>query len=209
VIPNPLATSALEISSKDSPDLDSNKKWIAAMGRLIHLKGFDRLLAAFGKLAPKHPDWQLVIIGEGELRSDLQQLIERLGLKERVKLLGFVNNPIAVLKNSEFFVLSSRTEGFPYALLEAMSCGLPAIAIECTSGPREIIRDGTDGILVTDGDIEALAAAMDRLMSDATERRRLAARAPEVLERFALEKIIAQWETLFATIVKDKRHLDE
>ena len=208
VIPNPLATSALEISSKDSPHLDANKKWIAAMGRLIHLKGFDRLLAAFGKLAPKHPDWRLVIIGEGEQRSNLQQLIERLGLKESVQLAGFLNNPVDVLRNADFFVLSSRTEGFPYALLEAMSCGLPAIAMECTSGPREIIRNGTDGILVPDGDIEGLAAAMDRLMSDATERRRLAARAPDVLERFALEKIIAQWETLFATIVEDKREVD-
>ncbi len=209
VIPNPLATSAPDVSEgKDSPHLDSNKKWIAAIGRLIHVKGFDRLLVAFGKLAHKHPNWQLVIIGEGELRSDLQQLIERLGLKEKVTLAGFVNNPVDVLRNSEFFVLSSRTEGFPYALLEAMSCGLPAIAMECTSGPREIIRGDIDGILVPDGDIEALAAAMDRLMGDATERRRLAARAPEVLERFGLEKIIDQWETLFATIIKDQRDVD-
>ena len=205
VIPNPLDPNATEVSNEDSPPLDLNKKWIAAMGRLIHVKGFDRLLAAFAKLVEKHPDWQLVIMGEGELRSDLEQLIERLGLKGRAQLAGFVGNPFGVLKHSEFFVMSSRSEGFPYALLEAMSCALPAIAMECTSGPREIIRDGVDGILVPDGDVEALAVAMDRLMSKATERERMAAHAPDVLERFGLEKTIEQWERLFAGIVQDQR----
>ncbi len=206
VIPNPLSISAYEISAnKDSFLLDANKKWIAAMGRLIHVKGFDRLLAAFAKLAAKHPRWHLVIMGAGELRSDLAQLIERLGLKGRVQLAGFVSNPFGVFRHSEFFVMSSRSEGFPYALLEAMSCALPAIAMECTSGPREIIRDGLDGILVREGDVEALAGAMDRLMSDTTERKLLAARAPDVLERFGLEKTIEQWERLFAGIVQDKR----
>jgi glycosyltransferase involved in cell wall biosynthesis len=198
VIANPVSTSETEISQNQIvPSLDPHKKRIVAMGRLIHVKGFDRLLLAFAKLAKKHPDWEVIIMGEGELRSDLSGLIQRLDLTDRVRLVGFVKSPFVVLQGAQLFVLPSRSEGFPYALLEAMSCGVPAVAMNCTSGPREIIRDGIDGFLVPDGDIEGLASAMDRLMTDANERQRLAARAPEVLERFKSEKIIAQWEALF------------
>jgi len=217
VIPNPVRTIDAELLAESPgtqsilqplPDghcaaVDPNKKRLVAMGRLIHVKGFDRLLLAFATLAQKHADWQLVILGEGERRSDLEQLITRLGLAESVQLCGFVSNPFAMLKTSELFVMSSRSEGFPYALLEAMSCGLPCVAMDCGSGPREIIRDGIDGILVPDGNIEALAVAMDRMMSDAGERRRLAERAKEVRERFGSEKVTALWEALLLKFVKE------
>jgi GalNAc-alpha-(1->4)-GalNAc-alpha-(1->3)-diNAcBac-PP-undecaprenol alpha-1,4-N-acetyl-D-galactosaminyltransferase len=200
VIPNPIKVSTAEPLIASHP----GKHQIAAMGRLIHVKGFDRLLEAFAGVAQKHPDWQLVIMGQGTLRSELQQLIDRLGLKKRVQLAGFVSQPFDVLRDSDFFVVSSRSEGFPYALLEAMACGLPAVAMECTSGLREIIRDGVDGLLVPDGDIAALAGALDALMIDADERRRLAAHAPEVLDRFGLEAIVDQWESLFAGVASQK-----
>jgi GalNAc-alpha-(1->4)-GalNAc-alpha-(1->3)-diNAcBac-PP-undecaprenol alpha-1,4-N-acetyl-D-galactosaminyltransferase len=215
VIPNPVSAIDAELSIESMrtqstlpplPDgyfVHQNKKRLVAMGRLIHVKGFDRLLLAFAKLSEKHAEWQLVIMGEGEQRSDLEQLIKRLGLAESVQLCGFVDNPFAVLKLSEFFVTASRSEGFPYALLEAMSCGLPAVAMDCDSGPREIIRDRIDGILVPDGDIEALAAAMDQLMSDEGKRRRLGERASEVRERFGSEKVAALWEALLLKFVKE------
>lgn len=203
VIPNPVSTIEAEIpSGEHCAGPEANKKCVVAMGRLIPVKGFDRLLSAFAVLAHKHANWVLVILGEGELRSDLEQQIKSLGLTGRVQLNGFVSNPFATLRKSEFFVMSSRSEGFPYALLEAMSCGLPAVAMDCATGPREIIRDGIDGILVPKGDVKALAAAMDHLMSDAGERQRLAARAPDVLERFGTDKVIAQWEALFLKLVK-------
>lgn len=202
VIPNPVKRP--EINTRGDHSADSHPKLIVAMGRLIHLKGFDRLLLAFAKVACRHTDWQLLILGEGELKSELQQMIDQLDLVGRVHLPGFVHNPFDLLRNADIFAMASRSEGFPYALLEAMSCSLPVVAMDCPSGPRQIIRPGIDGILVPDGDVLGFANAMERLMSDENERRHLAAHAAEVLERFGLERITAEWETLFASIIRDK-----
>jgi GalNAc-alpha-(1->4)-GalNAc-alpha-(1->3)-diNAcBac-PP-undecaprenol alpha-1,4-N-acetyl-D-galactosaminyltransferase len=200
VIPNPVRNGTVQ--SPSSRAQGANSKRIVAMGRLAAVKGFDRLLLAFATLAPKYPDWQLQIMGEGEARSDLEKQIETLGLIGRVELPGFVSDPFTVLQNAALFAMTSRSEGFPYALLEAMSCGLPAVAMDCDSGPREIIRDGIDGLLVQDGDGNAFAAALDQLMGNAGERERLATRAPDVLERFGSDKVLAQWEALLQRLVR-------
>jgi GalNAc-alpha-(1->4)-GalNAc-alpha-(1->3)-diNAcBac-PP-undecaprenol alpha-1,4-N-acetyl-D-galactosaminyltransferase len=195
VIHNPLALP--ENAPAFDKQMDTGRDWIAAMGRLTAQKGFDLLLRAFARVSANHPDWRLLIIGDGELRGELEELRNELGLAEIVSFAGLLADPSATLRNAKLFVMASRFEGFPYAALEAMACGLPAIYTDCPSGPREIIRDGIDGLLVPNGDVTALAAAMDRLLSDGAERERLARRAPEVLERFGEDKIIAQWEVLF------------
>lgn len=184
------------------PGAEANppRRWITAMGRLTPQKGFDLLLQALARIAGRHPDWGLMIIGEGQLRGELEALTNQLGLSQSVSFPGLLANPLPALRNSKLFVMASRFEGFPYAALEAMACGLPVIYTDCPSGPREIIREGVDGLLVPNGDVAALAAAMDRLMSDDAERSRLAERASEVLERFGSAKIVAQWEDLLENI---------
>ena len=197
VMPNPVR---LPDHDDCEPIAATGTRRIIAMGRLNAIKGFDYLLDAFRQVAVKHPDWALTILGEGLLRPQLEQQIERLGLSGRVDLHGRVTDPFRWLRSADLYVMSSRYEGFPCALCEAMACGLPAISFDCPSGPRAIIRDGVDGVLVPPRDVDALARAMDTLMSDAAERRRLAARAPEVLQRFSLEKVLRLWDELFDNI---------
>ena len=178
------------------PATPAGRHLIVGMGRLSREKGFDHLLRAFARCAEGFPDWSLVIAGDGEERPRLADLSARLGIAGRVRLAGLVQHPGGLLRRADLFVLPSRHEGFPNALLEAMATGLPVIAFDCPSGPAEIVRSGQDGVLVPPGDEEALAAAMRRLMADEAERRRLGGRAVEVLERFSLDAVMDKWDAL-------------
>ena len=186
------------------PKVNSNKNWIVSMGRLTNQKGVDLLLQAFHKIASKYPNWQLIILGKGELRAKLEEMRDDLGLSGQVIFTGALANPFAVLKQAQLFVMASRNEGFPLAHGEALACGLPVIATNCPSGPSEMIRHDIDGLLVRNQDVEALARAMDSLMSDKQKRQQLAAKAPEVVERFGQDKIVAEWEALMHKLVEEK-----
>ena len=194
VIPNPIDVPLLPYDAKPRR---GEGHVLAGMGRLVPQKGFDLLVLAFSEIAGHHPDWTLTIYGAGPLLGELQSQVERLNLKQRVHFAGAVPDPFARLKAADLFVLSSRFEGFGMALAEAMACGLPVVSFDCPEGPSGIIRHGLDGILVPREDVKALAAVLDRLMGDAQERQRLAARAPEVRERFGTEKILSLWQELF------------
>jgi len=174
----------------------SREPLIVAMGRLVELKGFDLLLTAFSRVARALPDWHLVILGEGKGRADLERQIAALGLGERVRLPGVTQNPQSFLRRAGLFVLSSRTEGFPNSLLEAMACGAPVVATDCPTGPSEIIRHGHDGLLVPVADVDRLAEEILRLGRSPEERVRLGHNAVEVTARFHPERIMAAWNGL-------------
>ncbi len=170
------------------------KPFIVAMGRLVEQKGFDILIRAFARLKEKFPLWTLVIIGQGPLHLKLKSLCDELKILDDVLFAGLVKNPHEILCQADLFILSSRFEGFPNALLEAMACGLPVISTDCPSGPGEIIQEGVNGVLVPTDDEEALACAMECLMGNKVERERLSMRAVDVIEHFSMGKIMGKWE---------------
>lgn len=194
LIPNPVGSPGA--SSGPAPRLPEAEHLVVGMGRLTRQKGFDILIRAFARCAPRHPGWALVLLGEGEERGPLEDLCARLEMAGRISLPGAIPDPAAVLRRAALFVLPSRFEGFPNALLEAMACGVSAIAADCPSGPREIVEAGVNGLLVPPEDVPALAAAMDRLMSSPEERRRLGGRAARVVERFSLQSALESWESI-------------
>ena len=191
VIPNPVVQPGTE-----APAPEPGPR-VLAVGRLSPYKGFDLLLEAFARVRSRHPAWRLDILGEGPERAALEAKAAHLGLASQVRLLGNRPDVTAQLRAAEFFVLSSRAEGFPNVLCEAMATGTPVVSFDCPTGPAEIIRPGLDGLLVPNGDVPALADAMDRLMTDPALRAALAARAPEVLDRFGEAAILAQWDACF------------
>ncbi len=201
IIPNPVVRPP-EISS--APRLFSRPQ-VLAVGRLYEVKQFDRLIAAFAMIKDKHADWGLTIVGDGPLKRVLKKLGKDLELGDRLSLPGYLASPYVLLKQADLFVMSSRFEGFPNALCEAMACGLPVIATDCPTGPREVIRDGIDGLLVKNEDTIAISEAMDRLMSDEAERRRLASKSAEIIQRFDLERITQLWESVFMESIGSKK----
>ena len=193
VIPNPVLPPSV---TKPTNSPESEPPVIIGMGRLSQEKGFDRLLAAFAAVSTAFPNWRLHLLGDGPLRAALQTEAERLGIAARVSFLGNITEPAGHLAAADLFVLPSRYEGFPNALLEAMAAGLPVLAFDCPSGPAAIIRPGVDGVLIQADDVPVLQEQMARLMADTGERQRLGRAAVEVLDRFGMPALLQQWINL-------------
>ncbi len=176
------------------------RRILLAVGRLTAQKGFDLLLHAFANIAEVLPNWDLVIVGEGLQREELEIQIQRLGLCERVVLPGRIASMSECYTAADIYVMSSRFEGFPNTLAEAMAYGLPAVSFDCPTGPRDIIRNEVDGLLVPYMDVTALAQALARLMRDEGLRAKMAQRAVDARERFAMDRIAGMWEKLFGEL---------
>jgi glycosyltransferase involved in cell wall biosynthesis len=164
------------------------------MGRLEPQKGFDLLIRAYASVADSRPDWDLTILGEGGERRALEGLVARLGLSTRISLPGRDPEALGALRRSDLFVLSSRYEGFPNALLEAMACGVPVISFDCPSGPADIVSDGVDGRLVPAEDVDGLAAAIVELTGSEPLRLAFGAKGAEAAARYSVDRLARRWE---------------
>lgn len=203
VIPNPLPADLVDAppTGVDPVAPRAVRKRLMAMGRLVGEKQFDLLIEAFAGLTGDIPDWDLWIWGEGPKRAALEAQVMQAGLGHRVRLPGRTESPWDELALAQAFVLSSSVEGFPNVLLEAMALGLPCAAFDCPSGPREMTRDGRDGLLVPANDVAALRDTLRRLMSDDDLRGDLGERAARaVRRRYSLPAVLAQWDALFSQV---------
>lgn len=173
---------------------------LLAVGRMSEEKQFDLLITVFQRLASDLPDWVLVILGEGPDRKLLEAQVQSTGLRDRILLPGRAGNVGRWYETADLYVMSSRFEGFPNSLVEAMAHGCAAVSFDCDTGPRDIIRHEVDGLLVPAGDLDALEAALRRMMSDTSLRHRFAERASETRERFSIGRIADMWKQLFEEV---------
>ena len=187
-------------------DVEDRPKRIIAVGRLHAQKGFDLLIQSWQLIAARHPDWQLVVYGHGGDLQKLQQQLEKAGLTSSMTFAGATDNIYKEYQDSAFYVMSSRYEGWGLVLVEAMSCGLPCVSFDCPYGPSDIIRDGEDGLLVENGNIQQLAEKMELLINNKELRERLGVRARLNAARFTSDNIMPQWTKLFETIVQNDNH---
>lgn len=198
VIPNAV-TSSPEITV----NLDTNR--VIAVGRLIYEKGFDRLIEAW-RLLPNDIllEWKLDIYGEGEERDRLNGLINSYGLGSSIRINAPTKNIFEEYAKSAFIVTTSRSEGFGMVLIEAMSCGLPAVCFDYSCGPKEVVSDGINGFLVENGNIHALSKKMEELMRNRYLRFNFSKAARSVRDVFSEDRIMKMWAEYFARLTDSK-----
>ena len=196
VIPNPITF------FPDSLLFEYNEHHrIIAVGRLHEQKGFDLLINAFAKISDKCPEWHLDIFGEGEDECFLQKQISQYALDKRVVLHHPISTIYEEYMKSDFYVLSSRYEGYPLVLNEAMSCGTPCVAFRCKYGPEEAITDKVNGLLVENGNVDSLAEAMLWMIKHPEERRVMRNAARNTAARYKKDEIMKKWVSLFDSLI--------
>jgi glycosyltransferase involved in cell wall biosynthesis len=178
---------------------DLSAKTVLAAGRLTKQKGFDMLIRAWTKVAAKHPDWRLRICGEGQLRERLEGEVAELGLGGSVELAGACDMNEA-MGNASIFVMSSRFEGFPLILIEAMSKAMAVISFDCPTGPGDVIDNAENGLLVEFENVDALGDAINRFIEDENLRRQCGPAAAETAQRYRIEEVGPMWDELFAEL---------
>ncbi|HYD93801.1 MAG TPA: glycosyltransferase family 4 protein [Noviherbaspirillum sp.] len=209
VIPNPAGWPLVPHVPVVEPSLlcGRGRRILLAAGRLSPEKNVGMLIEAFAALAAHHPEWDLVIAGEGGERAVLERQVRAASLEQRILFAGRVGNLGDWYGRADLYAMTSRFEGFPNTLVEALAHGVPAVSIDCKTGPRDIIRHGVDGFLVPPDDMRGLQRALALLLGDADLRARLGGRATDARTRFSLEKVSALWEDLFNECLRDKHCL--
>ena len=191
VIPNPIQK--LPVSGSTTP---FSSKTILAAGRLVHQKGFDILIESCNLLFSRSSGWTLVILGEGPERKNLEKLIAHFNLEEKVKLAGKKSNIADYYQYCDIFVLSSRFEGFPNVLGEAMSFGKPVVSSDCPSGPKALIQDKKNGLLFENENPVDLSNKLETLVRSPRLRHTLSKNGKASVEHYSLDKIAARWDAI-------------
>lgn len=189
VIPNPVEVHNL---SGDASRRSGRLRAIG-LGRLEHQKGFDLMIEAFAQIADDVPEWDLVIFGEGSVRSELEAKVLRHGLQDRVQMPGATDESALELSRSDLFLHAARYEGYPNAILEALAAGLCVVATDCPGGTSEILKGGENGVLVKNSDVSALAGALRNIMHDREQRETYARRARQGVRSLSPRTIAQQW----------------
>ena len=176
-------------------------KIVLAVGRLTYQKGFERLIEAWSLLNGKYPNWKLFIVGDGEKKEELEQLVVDSSLQDSVFLKAPVKDMEQLYREASVIAMTSRYEGLPMILLEAQAYGIPIVSFKCQCGPADIITDGKDGFLVPEGNIPMMAEKLSMLMSDYQLRAKMGKAAVLSSKRFDEERVMHQWENLFSSLL--------
>lgn len=193
-------TNWIDLEQPRSDTYQADSKRILSAGRFGKEKGFDLLVKAFVSVAQKHPDWHLDLFGDGEMMDTVKMLVTSLGLNENVHLLGMRTDLAERYGDYAMYVLPSYREGMPLVLLEAKANQLPIVSFDIMTGPREIVRDGVDGLLIPPYDLDAMADAICRLIEDQTLRLSMSDRSQETLDKFSKSTIVGQWKNLIDSL---------
>lgn len=193
---NPLSCDTItnnSIREKSIVAVSSQRRW--------YVKGFDLLIQAWAKIAPQHPDWRVQFIGTND-DNKISSMVKDFGLENQVDFLGWTDDIDKILQTKSIYVLSSRREGFPNSLLEAMSQGCACLAFNCKTGPNEIINNRVSGLLARNGDVDDLATKLQLLIEDETLRQKLSAGAMDEVKRFDKDLIMKQWDELIQSTIE-------
>ncbi len=194
VIPNPLPFNSLEQSAH------TNKK-VLVVGKQSYQKGYDRLLDIWSLVQEKFPDWSLEVYGKLNPALGLEEKAKQFKIDKSLKFYPPIKDVQTKYKEAAIYVMTSRFEGFGMVLIEAMSYGVPCVAFDCPHGPADIIKDGKDGFLVANGDIDTFAVKLMALMENKALRQQLGTNALKDVNRFNVTKVVKKWDTLFKSLV--------
>jgi glycosyltransferase involved in cell wall biosynthesis len=192
------------VARVEPPRADLSAKRIFAAGRYTAQKGYDFLIPAFAPVAAAHPEWELKLCGRGKDTEKLRALIAEHGLEDRVTLDGPTDDVPGEMAQASIYALSSRFEGFPLVLIEAMSKGMACVAFDCPTGPADIIDDHRNGLLVPARDVEGLTAALMELVSDEDLRRRCGEAAVETAQGYTMAAIGPRWDEMMQALLQQR-----